>query len=71
MDLRDFSEGGGGSPAGSPEGQATFSRFFGGEAIDVPVVGAAQATAVAGGFELLSTATSRWCPRTPSSDSPR
>ena len=53
MDLRAFSESGSGRPAGSEEGQATFARFMGGEGIDVPIVGAAQATAVAGGFELL------------------
>jgi enoyl-CoA hydratase/carnithine racemase len=53
MDLRAFSEGGGGGPAGSEEGQATFTRFMGGGGIDIPIVGAAQATAVAGGFELL------------------
>ena len=53
MDLRSFSSGGGSTPTGSAEGQATFSRFLGGETLDVPIVGAAQATAVAGGFELL------------------
>ena len=53
MDLRAFSEGSGGLPTGSEEGQATFSRFLGGETLDIPIIGAAQATAVAGGFELL------------------
>jgi enoyl-CoA hydratase len=53
MDLRAFSEGSGGLPSGSQEGQATFSRFLGGETLDIPIIGAAQATAVAGGFELL------------------
>ena len=53
MDLREFSEGGSGRPGGSAEGEAAFTRFFGGDGIDVPVIGAAQATAVAGGFELL------------------
>jgi enoyl-CoA hydratase/carnithine racemase len=53
MDLRSFSSGGGSTPTGSAEGQATFSRFLGGETLDIPIVGAAQATAVAGGFELL------------------
>ena len=50
MDLRAFAEGG--ALGGSPEGMAGFARFVGGE-IGVPVVGAANATAVAGGFELL------------------
>src|SRR5271167_2752347 len=50
MDLRAFAEGG--ALGGSPEGMAGFARFAGGE-IGVPVVGAANATAVAGGFELL------------------
>jgi enoyl-CoA hydratase len=52
MDLRAFSEGGSRS-SDDAEGQATFSRFLGGETLDVPIIGAAQATAVAGGFELL------------------
>ena len=50
MDLRAFAQGG--ALGGSPEGMAGFARFAGGE-IGVPVVGAANATAVAGGFELL------------------
>jgi enoyl-CoA hydratase/carnithine racemase len=50
MDLRAFAEGGGGG--GSPEGMKGFARFTGGD-IAVPIVGAANATAVAGGFELL------------------
>ena len=41
------------APTGSEEGQATFTRFMGGDGVDVPIVGATQATAVAGGFELL------------------
>ena len=52
MDLRAFAEGG---DAPTPEQQAgmpAFGRFMSGD-ISVPVVGAAQATAVAGGFELL------------------
>lgn len=53
MDLRAFSSGESTAPTASPEGQAAFGRFFGGGDIDVPIVGAAQATAVAGGFELL------------------
>ena len=50
MDLRAFAEGGG--VGGSPEGMKGFTRFASGE-IAVPIVGAANATAVAGGFELL------------------
>ena len=50
MDLRAFAEGGG--VGGSPEGMKGFVRFTQGE-IGVPIVGAANATAVAGGFELL------------------
>ena len=50
MDLRAFAEGG--SVGGSPEGMQGFVRFTQGE-IGVPIVGAANATAVAGGFELL------------------
>ncbi|HEY8527551.1 MAG TPA: enoyl-CoA hydratase-related protein [Acidimicrobiales bacterium] len=57
LDLREFAAGGGpGAPgsAGSTgdEALATFARLLGGE-VSVPVVGAANATAVAGGFELL------------------
>jgi enoyl-CoA hydratase/carnithine racemase len=50
MDLRAFAEGG--ALGGNPEGMQGFARFTQGE-IGVPVVGAANATAVAGGFELL------------------
>jgi enoyl-CoA hydratase len=50
MDLRAFAEGG--TPGGAPEGMKGFARFTSGD-IGVPVVGAANATAVAGGFELL------------------
>jgi enoyl-CoA hydratase len=50
MDLADFAGGAGGEM--DPAGTAAFGRFMAGE-VDVPVVGAAQATAVAGGFELL------------------
>jgi len=51
MDLRAFSEGrtarsGGGDPMGA------FGRFIR-DSIPKPIIGAAQATAVAGGFELL------------------
>src|SRR3984957_12186883 len=51
MDLRAFAERGTPS-AGETEGMAAFGRFVQGR-ISVPVVGAANATAVAGGFELL------------------
>jgi len=50
MDLADFASGAGGEM--DPAGTAAFGRFMAGE-VTVPVVGAAQATAVAGGFELL------------------
>jgi enoyl-CoA hydratase len=51
MDLRAFAEGG--SPtAGAEDGMAGFVRFTRGD-LEIPVVGAANATAVAGGFELL------------------
>lgn len=53
MDLRAFASGESTAPQSSPEGQSAFGRFFGSGDIDVPIVGAAQATAVAGGFELL------------------
>ncbi|HEX9031191.1 MAG TPA: enoyl-CoA hydratase-related protein [Streptosporangiaceae bacterium] len=59
MDLRAFAAGAmqsqGGSAAdaeAAKRGMAMFSRFVKGE-VGVPVVGAANATAVAGGFELL------------------
>ena len=53
MDLRAFSSGESTMPTASAEGMSAFGRFFGGGDISVPIVGAAQATAVAGGFELL------------------
>jgi enoyl-CoA hydratase/carnithine racemase len=49
MDLADFASGG---EAGGGGIGAGFARFIDGD-INVPVIGAAQATAVAGGFELL------------------
>lgn len=52
MDLRGFAEGGSGGLGGNPEAMQGFVRFTQGE-ISVPIVGAANATAVAGGFELL------------------
>jgi len=51
MDLRSFAEGDS-MVADSGEAMAAFSRLLRGE-IAVPVIGAANATAVAGGFELL------------------
>ena len=53
MDLREFSEGTSSSLTPEQEsGTPTFGRFMSGD-YPVPVVGAANATAVAGGFELL------------------
>ncbi len=49
MDLRNFAEGG--DPP-DPDGSAAYVRFLRGAAAK-PVIGAANATAVAGGFELL------------------
>lgn len=51
MDLREFSSGGHAS-AGDPRDMEGFLRLIQGE-VSVPVIGAANATAVAGGFELL------------------
>ncbi len=51
MDLRAFASGAGYGPR-HEEGMAAFQRFIAGE-IGVPVVGAANAAAVAGGCELL------------------
>jgi enoyl-CoA hydratase len=51
MDLRAFAASGTAGP-GDAEGAAAFGRFINGD-VTVPVVGAANATAVAGGFELL------------------
>ncbi len=50
MDLRDFARGV--TTSTRPEDMATFARFTRWE-LSVPVVGAATAAAVAGGFELL------------------
>jgi enoyl-CoA hydratase/carnithine racemase len=52
MDLRAFAEGDNETTPEQQAGMATFARFVDGT-ITVPIVGAAQATAVAGGFELL------------------
>jgi enoyl-CoA hydratase/carnithine racemase len=51
MDLRAFA-GGVSTTGGDPEATAGFFRLVGGE-VTVPVIGAANASAVAGGFELL------------------
>jgi enoyl-CoA hydratase len=51
MDLRAFSSGED-MGSGNPEATAAFGRLFGGD-VAVPIVGAANATAVAGGLELL------------------
>ncbi len=51
MDLAAFAAGDGGGET-SPEGLAAYGRFAEGD-IAVPIVGAANATAVAGGFEVL------------------
>jgi enoyl-CoA hydratase/carnithine racemase len=51
MDLRAFA-GGGATTGGDPEATAGFFRLVRGE-VNVPVIGAANASAVAGGFELL------------------
>lgn len=52
MDLRGFAESGNKPTPEQLENFATFSRFSRGD-IAVPIVGAANATAVAGGFEVL------------------
>ncbi|MGB7050594.1 MAG: enoyl-CoA hydratase-related protein [Acidimicrobiales bacterium] len=51
MDLQAFSAGEEMGP-GADAANRTFHRFLGGD-VEIPVVGAANATAVAGGFELL------------------
>ena len=51
MDLRAFASGED-MARGSPEATAAFGRLFAGD-VAVPIVGAANATAVAGGLELL------------------
>jgi enoyl-CoA hydratase len=52
MDLRAFAEGRTARSAGGPDPMAAFGRFIR-DSIPKPIIGAAQATAVAGGFELL------------------
>ena len=51
MDLRSFAEGGATSQ-GDPKATEAMGRLFRGD-VAVPIVGAANATAVAGGLELL------------------
>jgi enoyl-CoA hydratase/carnithine racemase len=51
MDLRDFASSGQGSESG-PGAMDGYRRFVEGD-VSIPVIGAANATAVAGGFELL------------------
>lgn len=53
MDLRAFASGGDKPTPEQAKGMGTFNRFFTGGSISVPIIGAAQATAVAGGFEVL------------------
>ena len=77
MDLRSFSESGSVGLGGDASGMSGFLRFTQGE-IGVPIVGAANATAVAGGFELLlgcdvvvaSEAAPSVCPRPSAACSP-
>jgi enoyl-CoA hydratase len=52
MDLRAFAQGGSEPTPEQQAGMPAFARFMSGDTA-VPIVGAAQATAVAGGFELL------------------
>jgi enoyl-CoA hydratase/carnithine racemase len=52
MDLRSFASGESAQTPEQQEGMAVFGRFMRGD-VSVPIVGAANATAVAGGFELL------------------
>jgi enoyl-CoA hydratase/carnithine racemase len=52
MDLRAFAGGPAATDDDDPEATAGFFRLLGGE-VTVPVIGAANASAVAGGFELL------------------
>ncbi|HEX4821282.1 MAG TPA: enoyl-CoA hydratase-related protein [Acidimicrobiales bacterium] len=52
MDLRAFAQGGSNPTPEQQAGMPTFGRFMSGD-LSIPIVAAAQATAVAGGFELL------------------
>ena len=53
MDLRAFATGDNQPTEDEQQHMAGFMRFMGGSSIDTPVIGAANATALAGGFELL------------------
>src|SRR5947208_5731781 len=53
MDLRAFASGGMAPTEDEQQYMATFSRFMSRGECQTPVVGAANATALAGGFELL------------------
>lgn len=53
MDLRAFAGGGMAPTEEEQAGMAVFGRFMSRGEADTPVIGAAQATALAGGFELL------------------
>lgn len=52
MDLREFASGGRGAAAPDPAAMEGFTRLISGQ-VRTPIIGAANATAVAGGFELL------------------
>lgn len=52
MDLRAFADGALGQPGANPEARAAVARLTDGQ-IEKPVIGAANASAVAGGFEML------------------
>src|SRR3954462_3641271 len=53
MDLRAFAGGGLAPTEDEQKGMAVFGRFMSRGESETPVIGAAQATALAGGFELL------------------
>jgi enoyl-CoA hydratase/carnithine racemase len=53
LDLRAFATGGMGGGDLDPNAMQAFSKFMSRGEVDTPIIGAAQATALAGGFELL------------------
>jgi enoyl-CoA hydratase/carnithine racemase len=53
LDLRAFAAGGLAPSDHDQRGMEAFGRFMAGDGCEKPVIGAAQATALAGGFELL------------------
>ena len=53
MDLRAFAGGGMAPTEEEQKGMAVFGKFMSRGEVDTPIIGAAQATALAGGFELL------------------